>query len=111
MLNMSLPTAHHLNMDSSVILHVRKEEETAGSCSDVESPQLCGNSREWLRYLFLLPKELGIYETHHKHIPHSTGKLQAVHLFNLIKWLLLLIYGRVWKEVSASPAYLIQVLL
>lgn len=51
-----------------------------GSCTaDAESPQLCGNSREWLGYLFLLPKELGIYETHHKthSTKHSTGKLEA----------------------------------
>lgn len=43
----------------------------------MESPQICGNSREWLWYLFLLPKELGIRERHH-HIPHNPDKLQAL---------------------------------
>lgn len=42
----------------------------------MESPQICGNSREWLWYLFLLVKELGICERHH-HIPHSPDKPQA----------------------------------
>ena len=58
-------------------------EETAGSYADAESPQLCGNSRERLWYLFLLPKELGIYETHHKHIPPSAGRLRILTLFSV----------------------------
>lgn len=64
------------NMDSSIAENAGWEEETAGSWADVESPQLCGNSREWLWYLFLLPKEVGIYESHHKHIPRAQANFR-----------------------------------
>lgn len=48
-LNMAVPTVlPPLNMDRSIVVYVGEEEETAGSCADMESPQLCGNSREWL---------------------------------------------------------------
>lgn len=73
------------NMNSSIAENAGWEEETVGSWADVESPQLCGNSREWLWYLFLLPKEVGIYESHHKHIPQSAGKLQAL-CTHSIRW-------------------------
>lgn len=56
-------------------MQVRRRSQQ-GSCADMESPQICGNSREWLWYLFLLPKELGICERH-QHIPHSPDKPQA----------------------------------
>lgn len=74
-----------LKMDSFVVVHARWEEDTTRSCADGESPQLCGKFREWLRYLFLVPKELGIYETCRKCIPRSTGKLQA-HCSSSIRW-------------------------
>lgn len=73
------------NMDPSIAENAGWEEETAGSWADAESPQLCGNSREWLWYLFLLPKEVGIYESHHKHIPQSAGELQAL-CTHSIRW-------------------------